>query len=205
MAERRRESFGDRRARRATVDDPAVVLEAAIRYLEARSRSEAEVRRRLTGAGYRGDLVDGAVARLLDLGVLDDDAFARAWVGSRDRARPRGERALRAELRQKGIAAQLIESVLEERRDIRHDLADAGRSDAPPDGATSTPDVAAAERLLARHRRAFARIDDPRQRRQRAYALLARNGFDPEIASSLAARIAVDAVEDGNPDDDPVA
>ena len=38
--------------------------------------------------------------------MLDDEAFARAWVESRDRARPRGERALRAELRQKGSIAR---------------------------------------------------------------------------------------------------
>ena len=50
-----RESFAERRERRAAVDDPAVVLEAAARFLEARSRSVAEVRRRLTGAGYRAD------------------------------------------------------------------------------------------------------------------------------------------------------
>ena len=35
--------------------------------------------------------------------MLDDETFARAWVESRDRARPRGERAIRDELRLKGI------------------------------------------------------------------------------------------------------
>jgi regulatory protein len=196
----RRESYADRRARRAEIDDPAVVLEAAIRFLEARSRSIAEVRRRLTSAGYRANLVDSAIARLIELGVLDDDAFARAWVGSRDRARPRGERALRDELRQKGIAGPVIEVVLGERR--------AGGPDHPDDDPArsgSTPDSAAAERLLARHARTLARVADPRQRRQRAYGLLARNGFDPEIASSLAARIALGGPDPTDGDDDPVA
>ena len=64
-------------------------------FLEPRARSVAEVRRRLTGAGYRADLVDGVIERLLEFGMLDDEAFARAWVESRDRARPRGERAIR--------------------------------------------------------------------------------------------------------------
>jgi hypothetical protein len=49
-----------------------------------------------------------------------------------------------------------------------------------------SPDEVAAHRLLARHASALARISDPRARRQRTYALLARNGFDPEIASRLA-------------------
>ena len=90
-----RESLAERRERRAAVDDPAVVLEAAARFLEARSRSVAEVRRRLRRAGYRAELVEGAIARLAELGMLDDAAFARAWMESRDRARPRGEIALR--------------------------------------------------------------------------------------------------------------
>jgi regulatory protein len=46
------------------------------------------------------------------------------------------------------------------------------------------PDAAAAERVLAKHARSLERVTDPRQRRQRAYALLARNGFDPETAST---------------------
>ena len=94
-----RESFAERRERRAAIDDPAVVLEAAARFLEARARSVAEVRRRLTTAGYRAELVEGAIDRLTELGMLDDATFARAWIESRDRARPRGERALANELR----------------------------------------------------------------------------------------------------------
>ena len=39
---------------------------------------------------------------MTELGMLDDETFARAWVESRDRARPRGERAIREELRLKG-------------------------------------------------------------------------------------------------------
>ena len=113
----RRPSLAERRERRAAVDDPAVVLEAAARFLEPRARSVAEVRRRLTGAGYRADLVDGVIERLLEFGMLDDEAFARAWVESRDRARPRGERAIRQELGLKGVDRTTIDLVLEERRE----------------------------------------------------------------------------------------
>lgn len=175
-----RESFAERRERRAAIDDPAVVLEAAARFLEARSRSVAEVRRRLTGAGYRGELVDGAITRMTELGMLDDEVFARSWVESRDRARPRGERAIREELRLKGIERETIEAVLGERREAAPDATDEG------EGAVG-PDRAAADRLLAKHARALARVADPRQRRQRAYALLARNGFDPETCREAAA------------------
>src|SRR5918995_5302312 len=180
----RRESFAERRERRAAVDDPAVVLEAAARFLEARSRSVAEVRRRLGSAGFRPELVEGAIERLTELGMLDDEVFARAWVESRDRARPRGERAIRDELRLKGIDRRTIDVVLGERQDR---AVAAGAAD--PDGGdveTVSADRAAAERLVAKNARALARVAAPRQRRQRAYALLARHGFDPETCREVA-------------------
>ena len=179
----RRATFAERRERRAIVDDPVAVLEAAARFLEPRARSVTEVRRRLVSAGYQPDLVEAAIERLTELGLLDDDAFARAWVESRDRARPRGERAIRQELALKGIDRLTVDLVLGERRD-----AVAGKSAHDPDAAS--PDEAAAERLLAKHARNLARVADPRLRRQRAYALLARNGFDPEICRAVAAAVA---------------
>jgi regulatory protein len=179
---RRRESLAEKRERRAAVDDPAVVLEAAARLLEARARSIGEVRRRLTSAGYRSDLVEGAITRLGELGMLDDEAFARAWVESRDRARPRGERALADELRLRGVDRTVIAAALDERRD-----ASAGA--ASDHEVAPSADEAAATRLLERNSRLLARVADPRARRQRAYALLARNGFDPGVCATLAARI----------------
>lgn len=183
----RRPTLAERRERRAAIDDPAVVLEAAARFLEARSRSVTEVRRRLGQAGYRSELIDAAIVRLTELGMLDDEAFGRAWVESRDRARPRGEIALRRELALKGVDRAIVDDLLEERRETGE--ADGGAG----------VDLVAARRLLARNERTLARIADPRVRRQRAYALLARNGFDPETcreASSTAATAESDAAGD---------
>lgn len=172
---RRREGFAEKRERLGAVDDPNVVLEAAMRFLEARARSIDEVRRRLRTAGYRPELIDGAIDRLTALGILDDASFAQSWVESRDRARPRGERALRRELQLKGIERTTVDATMDERR--------------PEPGGPDDPDVAAAEALMARHAAALARVADPRKRRQRAYALLARNGFDPDLASDLVRRM----------------
>ncbi len=61
------------------------------------------------------------------------------------------------------------------------------------------PDEAAARRLLERRRRDLDRVADPRKRRARAYALLARNGFSPDIAARLAAETIEGA--SGEPDD----
>ena len=163
------------------------MLEAAARFLEGRARSIAEVRHRLGRAGYRSELVDGAIERLGELGILDDEAFGRAWVESRDRARPRGEIALRRELSLKGVDRTIVDELLDERR------APGGTA---PEGADV--DLEAARRLLARNERSLARVADPRQRRQRAYALLARNGFDPDTCreASLEALAADPTVDD---------
>ena len=182
-----RVSIAERREQKATVDDPSVVFEAAARFLEARSRSVHEVRRRLASAGYQPELIDGAIERMVELGILDDEAFARAWVESRDRARPRGERAIREELRLKGVDRASVDLVLEERRE-----AAAGAEEQLEGHAPGSADRTAAERLLRRHARALERVADPRLRRQRAYALLARNGFDPETCRDVAAMVTDD-------------
>ena len=194
---RRPESFAARRERQGAIDDPAVVLEAAARFLEVRPRSVGEVRRRLTTAGYRTDLVDGAIARMTELGMLDDAAFAQAWVESRDRSRPRGERAIRAELGLKGVDRTVVDAVLAARRADALGVADAlvadGAAELDPDLAPVSVDRAAAERLLAKHERSLARVADPRKRRARAYSLLARNGFDPETCREVAATVTATA------------
>jgi len=182
-AGRRRPTLAERRAERAEVEDPAQVLEAGARFLEARHRSVAEVRRRLTRLGYRADLVTDAIERLGELGYLDDDAFARAWVQSRDRAKPRGEHALRRELGQKGVDRSLVDAVLGDRRD------DARLAIGDEDASPVSADEAAAERLLVKKVPAIRREPDPRRRLQRAYGLLARNGFGPDVCSSVARRV----------------
>jgi len=180
----RKATLAERRERRAAVEDVGEVLDAAARFLEARPRSISEVRRRLATAGYRGELVESAIEKLTALHYLDDDAFARTWVESRDRAKPRGEHALRRELGLKGIDRTLVDAVLADRRDTTGVEAAAMGDEAPV-----TPDDAAAERLLRRKLPAILREQDPRRRRQRAYALLARNGFSPDVCSTVARRV----------------
>jgi regulatory protein len=188
---RSRESFAEGRERRGAIDDPAVVLEAAARFLEARPRSVVEVRRRLGRAGYQSELIEGAIVRLAELGILDDEAFGKAWVESRDRARPRGEIALRRELSLKGVDRAIVDELLDERR---------APGGVTPDG--DGVDLEAARRLLARNERSLARVAEPRQRRQRAYALLARNGFDPETCREASAQaMAAELADDSDGDD----
>ncbi|MDR3545228.1 MAG: RecX family transcriptional regulator, partial [Candidatus Limnocylindrales bacterium] len=169
------ESPAERRARRGGIEDPAEVLAAAARFLEARPRSTDEVRHRLREAGYRDDLVEGALRRLTELGFLDDAGFARTWVESRDRARPRGVRALRDELRRMGVADADIEGALAAREAVASGDDPNDPRLVPGDGeraASGASDAAAAARLLARKGAGLMREPDLRKRRARAYALL---------------------------------
>ena len=152
------EAVAQRRAARAAIDDVGKVVEYAAWLLESRSRSVAEVRRKLIAAGFRTALIDDAIARLEELGFLDDEVFASAWVQFGIRARPRGEHALRRELALEGVDRGVIDGVLAARR---------GEVDEPDDPFVAPvegdPDRAAAERLLERRRSALLREPESAQ------------------------------------------
>lgn len=86
--------------------------EAALRYLGYRPRSEAEVRRFLERKGFPPQVQEETLARLRQSSLVSDGEFTRFWVENREQFRPRSRRALRYELRQKGIAPGLIEETL---------------------------------------------------------------------------------------------
>jgi len=140
-------------------------MEAAAGLLGVRQRSVAEMNKRLVRLGYPQPLVEHVVTRLIEMNYLDDEDFARSWVESRDRARPRGELGLRRELTMKGVPREIVDLIMAERSQS---------------AAGEDPDSAAAVALLDRKKAALAREPDVNRRRQKAYALLARNGFGPE-------------------------
>jgi regulatory protein len=140
-------------------------MEAAAQFLAARPRSVSETNKRLVRQGYPAPLVEHVVTRLIEMHYLDDEEFARAWVESRDRARPRGEQGLRRELALKGVPREIVDSVIAKREES---------------AAGEDSDLAAATALLARKRASIEREPDLNKRRQKVYALLARSGFDPD-------------------------
>jgi len=83
-------------------------------YLSYRPRSEAEVAEYLRRREVPDDTIIAIIERLRGAGLLDDEAFARFWVENRERFRPRGLRALRYELRRKGIASDAIDQALDD-------------------------------------------------------------------------------------------
>ena len=87
--------------------------EKALSYLSYRPRSTAELGSYLSERGFSEDVVSAVLSRLGEVGLLDDEAFARSWLENRLLLRPKGRRALSAELQQKGIPAEISERILE--------------------------------------------------------------------------------------------
>ncbi len=87
-------------------------LTVALRFLSYRPRTVKEVERRLEGR-FAAPLVDKAIDYLRELKYLDDASFCAQWIGSRERRRPRGSRALQQELKRLGVEQHLIEEALE--------------------------------------------------------------------------------------------
>jgi regulatory protein len=86
-------------------------LNAALRLLEQRPRSVAELRQRLQRKEHEPHAIDAAIERLSDLGMIDDVAFSRYWVDNRQAFRPRGAVAIRNELQRKGVRRDVIDAV----------------------------------------------------------------------------------------------
>ena len=86
----------------------------ALRYLAYRPRSAAETHRYLLGKETPEAVTSEVVERLKQRGYLDDLEFARFWLENRSRFKPRAPRAIRYELWQKGVDAEVIEAVLAE-------------------------------------------------------------------------------------------
>jgi len=94
-------------------DEIQRAYERALNFLSYRPRSEAEVRRNLSKKGVEREVVEIVIERLARAGLLDDREFARYWVDNRLRFKPRGERALRQELWEKGVPEAVIAEALE--------------------------------------------------------------------------------------------
>jgi regulatory protein len=154
-------------------DVAEVAYERALRYLSYRPRSVAEVQRYLNEKEFDVEAIETAIGRLMQVGLLNDEKFAEFWLENRDAFKPRSRRALRYELRQKGIADLIIDNLLE-----AYDEVDAAYRAAEP----------RAQRLVRRYDRdAF---------RSKLLAFLQRRGFSYSIARDTVERLQTELDEE---------
>jgi regulatory protein len=108
------ELTAERRQELEAEDQRLGAVETALRLLAMGPRSEHDLRERLSRRrGFRREAVEHALRRMKELGYLDDAAFARFWVESRQAATPRSNRALAFELGRKGVAREELDAALD--------------------------------------------------------------------------------------------
>ena len=105
--------------------------------------------------------------RFTELGLVDDEAYARAWVRSRHAGRGLGRRALRHELLTRGVDRDLIDEAMAE--------------------VTADDEDAAARALVQARLGGLARYDRT-TRRRRLISLLARRGYSASVAARVVAQ-----------------
>ncbi len=89
-------------------------LDAALRYLSYRPRSEQELHQRLSHRGFNQEIISQTIQRLREMGQVDNLAFAQFWVENRQTLRPRSQLRLRRELQAKGVERETIDAVVSE-------------------------------------------------------------------------------------------
>jgi regulatory protein len=140
-------------------------LQQALRFLNYRTRSEAEVRRNLEEHQFPEEYISETLERLRQNGLLNDHQFAQTWVENRSTFRPRSRKALSIELRKRGLAD--------------HDIAEA---------VENIDDEKMAYQAALKHAHKLP-DDDWTNFRQKMIGFLARRGFDYYTASNTAERI----------------
>ena len=87
-------------------------LDAALRLLRYRPRSEAEIRTRLSRR-FSKEAIEGVIYQLRARQMIDDAIFATFWREQRDSFSPRSRHLLRVELRHKGVDPDIINDALD--------------------------------------------------------------------------------------------
>jgi len=107
--------LGDAQRNELEAEDQRLgAIETALRLLAVGPRSERELQERLRRRrGFKDEAVQAAMQRMRELGYLNDGAFARFWVESRQAGTPRSRRALAFELSRKGVDREEMDEALD--------------------------------------------------------------------------------------------
>jgi regulatory protein len=95
-------------------DHEAVARKILLDQLTGQARSRAELETRLARKGVPGPVAERLLDRFEEVGLVDDEAFARAWVQSRQPGKGLARRALAQELRRKGVGDDTARLALDE-------------------------------------------------------------------------------------------
>ncbi|WP_203416101.1 regulatory protein RecX [Jiangella ureilytica] len=133
----------------------------ALNRLSVAPQTRAQLDAAMARKGIPEEVREGVLDRFADVGLVDDAAYARAWVESRHAGRGLARRALGYELRKRGVeptvAAEAVETVDPEQEERT-------------------------ARALVQQRLAGTRRLDPVARTRRLTGMLARKGYPPGLS-----------------------
>jgi len=135
-----------------------------LQLLTAEPRTRAQLAQALHRRGVPDEAAESVLSRFADAGLINDAAFARAWVESRHHSRGLSRRSLSAELRRRGVDGEEIREAV--------------------DALDPEEEVATARRLVEQ-KLASTRGQPPEARARRAASLLARKGYPPGLTFRL--------------------
>lgn len=132
--------------------------------LTGRARSRKELADKLATKGVPAELASRLLDRFEEVGLVDDEAFARSWVSARQSGKGLARRALAQELRRKGVDDETAQVALEE---VDHE-----------------DEEQAARALVQRKLRSLQRVDDVVATR-RLVGMLGRKGYPAGLAFAV--------------------
>ena len=169
-------SFASRAEEGESSGDPAERARAiCLRLLTGTPRTRKQLADALRKREIPEDVADEVLSRFEEVGLIDDGAFADAWVESRHHGRGLARRALAQELRTKGVDAALIDEAV-------------GQLDAEQEETT-------ARDLVARKLRATRGLDRDKRLRRLA-GMLARKGYSEGLALRVVRQALAEEGED---------
>lgn len=171
----------DRAAEVPEADAEAVARKILLDQLTGQARSRQQLSDKLAAKNVPTDVATRLLDRFEEVGLVDDEAFARSWVASRGAGGGRGlaRRALAQELRRKGVADEVAREAL--------------------DAVDPDEEEQAARALVRKKFRSLARVDDTTATR-RLVGMLARKGYGSQMAFAVV-RSELEAARGGSVDD----
>lgn len=145
-------------------DHESVARKILLDALTGQARSRKELADKLAKKDVPADLASALLDRFEEVGLVDDEAFARAWIASRQPGKGLARRALAQELRRKGIDDEVAREALDE---------------------IDPEDEDAAARALVRKKLRTMRGLERDKATRRLVGMLARKGYGPGMAYAV--------------------
>ncbi|MFF5211836.1 recombination regulator RecX [Streptosporangium sp. NPDC000396] len=165
-------------ASRGPAADPQAVARAiCLRLLTMAPRTRAQLAEALRKREVPEEAAEAVLERFSEVGLIDDKAFAAAWVSSRHTGRGLARGALASELRHRGVDEDTVKEAM--------------------DQLDPEQEVETARRLVAR-KLSSTRGLEPATRTRRLAGMLARKGYGPGLAFRVI-REALESEEEENP------